>query len=68
MFSLESPHRGESNEYTQYTISHYNKEDHFQLSKSEAMGFFSYGLKKEFETAVVKEPSGFELLKVYCTE
>ena len=30
------------------------------------MGFFSKGLKNEFETAVVNEPSAFELLKFYC--
>ena len=32
---------------------------------SAAMGF-SYGLKHEFETAVVNEPSVFEPLKFYC--
>ena len=36
-------------------------------SKSAAMGFCSKGLKNEFETAVVNEPSVFEPLKVYCT-
>ena len=30
------------------------------------MGFFSKGLKNEFETASVNEPSGFEPLKFYC--
>ena len=34
--------------------------------KSAPMGFFSKGLKNEFETAVVNEPSVFEPLKVYC--
>ena len=34
---------------------------------SVAMGFFSYRLKNEFETAVVNEPSLFEPLKFYCT-
>ena len=34
--------------------------------KSAAMGLFSYGLKNEFETAVVNEPSVFEPLKFYC--
>ena len=34
--------------------------------KSAAMGIFSKGLKKEFETAVVNEPSVFEPLKFYC--
>ena len=31
------------------------------------MGFFSKGLKNEFEIAVVNEPSVFESLKFYCT-
>ena len=30
-------------------------------------GIFSKGLKNEFKTAVVKEPSVFESLKFYCT-
>ena len=29
-------------------------------------GIFPLGLKNEFETAVVNEPSVFELLKFYC--
>ena len=28
VFSLESPHLGDSNEYTQYTVSQYEKENH----------------------------------------
>ena len=35
--------------------------------RSAAMGFFSKGLKKVFETAVVNEPRMFKPLKVYCT-
>ena len=35
-------------------------------SKSAAMGFYSKGLKNEFERAVVNEPSVFEPLKFYC--
>ena len=34
--------------------------------KSIVMGFCSNGLKNEFETAVVNEPSVFEPLKFYC--
>ena len=30
------------------------------------MGFFTKGLKNEFETTVVNEPSVFEPLKFYC--
>ena len=40
------------------------KENHPRLSKS--MSFFSQGLKNEFETAMVNEPSVFEPLKFYC--
>ena len=67
MFTLESPHRGVSNEYTQYTIFNINKSNTLNYPKSAAMGFFSKGLKNEFETAVVNEPSMFEPLKFYCT-
>ena len=66
MFSLESPHRGDSNENTQYTIFNMNKKKILNYLKSAAMGFFSKGLKNEFETAVVNEPSVFEPLKFYC--
>ena len=65
MFSLESPHRGDSNEYTQYTIFNMNKKDTINYPKSAAM-VFSKGLKNDFETAVVNEPSVFEPLKFYC--
>ena len=34
--------------------------------KSAAIGFCSKGLKNEFETAMVNEPSVFEPLKFYC--
>ena len=34
--------------------------------KSAARGFYSKGLKKEFETAVINETSVFEPLKFYC--
>ena len=66
MFSLASPHRGDSNEYTQFTIFNINTKHHLKLSKSAAMGFFSKGLKNEFETAVMNESSVFEPLKFYC--
>ena len=34
--------------------------------KSATMGFFDKRLSKEFETAVVNEPSVFETQKFYC--
>ena len=66
MFSLESPHRGNSNESTQYTIFNIKKKITPNYLKSAAMGFLSKGLKNEYERVVVNEPSVFELLKVYC--
>ena len=64
MFSLELPHRGSSNEYTQYTI--FNVKNHPRLSKICSYGFFSKKLKNAFKTAMINEPSVLEPLKVYC--
>ena len=66
MFSSESPHRGDSNKYIQYTIFNIKKKITQNYPKFAAMGFCSEGLKNEFETAVVNEPSVFERLKFYC--
>ena len=66
MFSLESPHRGDSNEYIQYTIFNIKKKIILNYPKSTPTGFCSKGLKNEFETALVNEPSVFEPLKFYC--
>ena len=44
VFSLESPHRGDSNEYTQYTIFNMNKRNTLSYPKSAAMGFFPMDL------------------------
>ena len=70
MFSLESSHRGDSNEYTRYTIFNINfnikKKITLNYSRSAALGFISKGIENEFETAVINEPSVFEPLRVYC--
>ena len=66
MFSLESSHRGDSNEYTHYTIFNIKKQITLNYPKSAAPGFCSKGLNNEFETGVVNEPSVFEPLKFYC--
>ena len=66
VFLLESLQRRDSNEFTQYTIFNMNKKNSLNYPKSAAMGFFSKGLKNEFETAAVNEPSVFEPLKFYC--
>ena len=65
VFSLESPHQGDSNKYAQHTIVNLKKKITPNYPKSAATDF-SKGLKNEFETAVVNEPSVFEPLKVYC--
>ena len=68
MLSLESPQRGDFNEYTQYTISQHFKENHPKLSQICDYGICSKGPKNEFETAVVNEPSVFEPMKFYCNK
>ena len=67
MFSLESPHQGGSIENTKYTIFNIKKKITLNHPNSAAMFFFfPKGLKNEFETAMVNEPSVFKSLKVYC--
>ena len=65
VFSLQSPHRGDSNVPTIYHFQ-YKKENHPKLSQICSQGIFSSGLQHEFEPAMVNEPSVFELLKFYC--
>ena len=66
VFSLELPHRGDSNEFTQYTIFNVTKKITLNFPKSAALGFCAKGLKNEFELATANEPSVFEPLKFYC--
>ena len=40
VFSLESPHRGDSNEYTQYTISNMNKKNTLNIQNLQLWAFF----------------------------
>ena len=61
MFSLESPHRGDSNKYAQYTIFNIEKKITLNNPKSAAMGILQE-TQNEFETAVVYESSVFEPL------
>ena len=66
VFSLESPHRGDSNEHTQYNICMIKKENP-RLSQICSYGIFPRDSgKNEFETAVVNEPSVLEPLKSDC--
>ena len=67
VFSFESPYRGDSNEYTQYTKFNIKKRKNtVNYPKSAAMGFFHGTQKNGFEIAVVNEPSVFEPMKFYC--
>ena len=61
VFSLESHHHGDSKEYTQYTLSIYKMKIILNLQPSD----FFKGVKNEFETAMVNDPSVFDPLKVY---
>ena len=66
VLSLESPHRGDSNENTQYTFFNIKKkENHPKLSPIFSYGIFPKGHKNKFETGVVNELSVFEPLKFY---
>ena len=64
MFLFKLPHRGDSNEYTQFTIFNIKRKIDLNYLKSAAMGFLR--LKEEFKTAMVNKPSVFEPLKFYC--
>ena len=66
MFSLESPHRSDSNEYTQHTIFKTKKEKSPLIILSLELWDLSKGPKNEFKTAVEDEPAVFEPLKFYC--
>ena len=66
VFSIESPHRGDSNEYTQCTIFNIKMKITLHYPKNATMGFFSKELKNEFKLALVNKPSVFDPLKFYC--
>ena len=46
VFSLESPHRGDSNEYTQHTIINIKRKITLNHPKSAAMGFLFQGTQE----------------------
>ena len=53
VYSLESPHWGDSNEYTTIYHFRYKIENRPKLTQICSYGIFSKGLKNEFEIAVV---------------
>ena len=63
MYSLESPHRGDSNKYTQHTVfSIKKKKITLNYSKSAAMGFFE-GIQER-----VRNSCGKRAISVRATE
>ena len=62
VFSLESPHRGDSNEYTQYTIFNIKKKITLNYPKSAVMGFFQ-GTQER-----VRNSGGKRAISVRATE
>ena len=66
MFSLESPYRGDSNEYILYTI--YIIQKYPNLSQICSYGIISKGLKNEFHIDVVEERSVVATFTVYSIE
>ena len=66
VFSLESPHRGDSNEYTQHTIISMKRKSiqNYPKYNNAAMGLS--GCQKRVRIDMVNEPSVFETLKFYC--
>ena len=66
VFTLDSPHRGDSNEYTQYILFNIKKKITLNYSKSAVMGFFPRDSRKSSKTAVVNARSVFEPLRFYC--
>ena len=65
VYSLESPHRGDSNECTQHTLARQKKKISLNYPYI-VFGGNPCGLKTEFNSSMVNVPSGFEPLKFYC--
>ena len=70
-FLFESPHRGDSKEYSQHTNINIKKKITQNYPKYNNVCSYGSvvckGLKSEFEIALVNEPPAFEPLKFYGT-
>ena len=64
VFPLESAHRGDSNEYTHYTIFNIKKKITLNYSKSAAMGFFSRHSRKSGRNSRVKRAINVRAIEV----
>ena len=63
VFSLESPHRGDSNEYTQYTIFNIKTENNPKLSQ-----ICSYGFLFKWTPERFRNSHGKRAISVRATE
>ena len=63
MFLLESPHEGDSIEYTQYTIFNMKKTNTLNCPKSEAMEFFE-GTQERLRNSRGKRAISFRTIVV----
>ena len=63
VFSLESPHRGDSNEYKQHTIINIKRKITLNYPKSAAMGFLFQGTQER-----VQNSRGKRAISVRATE
>ena len=66
MFSLESPHRGDSNEHTKYTIFNIKKKITLNYPKSAAMGFWVWDFHGTQDR--VRDNPGKRAISVRATE
>ena len=64
MFLLESPHRGDSNEYTQDTIFNINKENHPKLSQVCSYGILCQGTQERVRNSRRKRAIGVRATEV----
>ena len=65
VFSLESPHRGDSNEYTQYTIFIIKMKSP-QIILNLQLRVFFLGTQERVQNSRGKRAISFEPLKFYC--
>ena len=63
MFSLETPHRSDSNEYTQYTIFNIKKKNNPKLSLNLQLSDFFQGIQER-----VRNSPGKRAISVQATE
>ena len=63
VFSFESPHRGDSNEYTHYTILNIKEKFTPSFPNSAAMGFFQ-GAKERVRNSRGKRAIGVRAIEV----